>query len=63
MVVKQPISVVTAAVDSEGIKAGDVTVLLADKIQKEVDAIVKDAAASCNAAPVLRKRARKKPSL
>ncbi|OAA53065.1 hypothetical protein ISF_09019 [Cordyceps fumosorosea ARSEF 2679] len=53
--VKQQLSVVTATADSEGVKVGDVTVLLADTLQKELDGLIKTGMASC-ASPVRRRK-------
>ncbi|CRK41581.1 hypothetical protein BN1723_015939 [Verticillium longisporum] len=50
-VVKPQLAVATATKASEGIKAGDVTVLLSDSVQNELDVIIKEAAASCDSAP------------
>ena len=53
--VKPQLSVVTAADAAEGVDAGDVTVLMADVVQDELNALVQDAVTACAAAK-LRKR-------
>ena len=55
-VVKAQLAVVTATEASEGVEVGDVTVLMSDAVQNELDSVVKVAAASCNAGAKLRKR-------
>ena len=55
-VVKPQLAVVTASAASEGVEVGDVTVLMSDKVQDELDALMKDVAASCGAGAKLRKR-------
>ncbi|KAM0530678.1 hypothetical protein ACHAPS_000320 [Verticillium nonalfalfae] len=55
-VVKPQLAVATATKASEGIKAGDVTVLLSESVQNELDVIIKEAAASCAAPSRLGKR-------
>ncbi|EMR63473.1 hypothetical protein UCREL1_9579 [Eutypa lata UCREL1] len=41
---------------SEGVEVGDVTVLLSETVQQELDKVVKEAAASCGTGAKLRKR-------
>ena len=55
-VVKPQLAVVTASAASEGVEVGDVTVLLSDSLQDQLNNIVKEAAASCAAPAKLRKR-------
>ncbi|SPO03657.1 uncharacterized protein DNG_06340 [Cephalotrichum gorgonifer] len=55
-VVKPQLAVVTATEASEGVDVGDVTVLVSDTVQDEMDAIIKQAVASCGAPAKLRKR-------
>ena len=55
-VVQEQMAVSTATEASEGVEAGDVTVLVSDMLQKELDLLVKEAAASCGGGVKLRKR-------
>lgn len=55
-VVQPQIAVVTATEASEGVEVGDVTVLLSETVQQELDKVVKEAAASCGTGAKLRKR-------
>lgn len=57
-VVQVQISVTTATAASDGVEVGDVTVLLADTVQDQLDKLINDAATACaGAAARLRKRA------
>ncbi|KAM0329504.1 hypothetical protein ACHAQA_004813 [Verticillium albo-atrum] len=55
-VVRPQLAVVTATEGSEGVEVGDVTVLISDSLQDELDVLIKGVAASCNAAAKLNKR-------
>lgn len=55
-VVQEQLAVVTASEASEGVGVGDVTVLMPEALQDELDALIKDAVASCAGAAKLRKR-------
>ena len=50
------LAVVTATVASEGVEVGDVTVLISDSLQDQLNNIVKEAAAACGAPAKIRKR-------
>lgn len=53
---KSQLAVVTATEASEGVEVGDVTVLISDSLQDQLNNVVKEAAAACGAPAKLRKR-------
>lgn len=56
--VKVQVAAVTATEASDGVNVGDVTVLLSDAAQNEVNSIVQKAASACAGAAKLKKRDR-----
>lgn len=55
-VAQAQLAVVTATEASEGVDVGDVTVLIPDTLQDELDVIIKDAVELCAGVAKLRKR-------
>lgn len=55
-VFQEQLAVSTATEASDGVEVGDVTVLIHEGLQNELDSIVKDVAAACANAAKLRKR-------
>lgn len=53
---KPQLAIVTATEASEGVEVGDVTVLISDSLQDQLNNVVNNAVAACGAPAKLRKR-------